>query len=608
MKARIFILGLFICGFAEPAIGQDLQINATVSRNIINVDEQFQVDVELSGSEANQAPQPQRPDLSEFASYLGSGSSTSMQIINGQMSVSKTFTYHFVATKAGTFTIPPVRLTFEGKNYSSQPLKVRVGKGRSGNASPGSPGQTPDSAAPNDDPEKLFLKAIPNKRRVYQNEPVVVSYKIYTAVSVQNYGISELPNPVGFWSEEFDLPKRPRLHDEMVNGIRYRVAEIKRLALFPQGPGQKTLDPLTIECEVQMPRSRSRRDIFDNFFNDPFFGRTVRKSVRSNPVTIDVKPLPEADKPADFSGAVGSFSISGEIDKTRIKANEAITYKVTISGTGNIKIIPEPDLDLSSDFEVYDPEIIENINRNSDVISGSKTFEYVLIPRFAGDYTIRPTTFSFFDLRSQSYRTVSTEPVDVTVSEGDQGYAGVSAPSSKEVVKLIGQDIRFIQMRMPEFEERGSVFYKSFFFYVVLVVPFFAIAGAFMYRRHQDKLSSNVAYARNRKANQMALKRLKKANKQMREGNPREFYGEVSKALMGFIGDKFNVSAAGLITDEVNEILKQHGVNPDIVTEYISCLQTCDYQRFAPSESDNGEMNAFFEKARTAITNLEKSL
>lgn len=606
VKAVCFSVPL--CVFASStAFAQDLQLTATVSRTIIKVDERFQVDVEVTGPEANQAPEPAAPDLSEFASYLGSGSSTNMQIINGQMSVSRTFTYHFVASKEGTFTIPSVHLTYDGKTYRTKSLEVEVVQA----GSPTPLRNTPDrggSRSSNDLSGKLFLKAVPDKQRAYQNEPVVVSYKIYTAVGVQNYGISELPNPVGFWSEEFDLPKRPRLYDEMVNGERYRVAEIKRLALFPQGPGQKTLEPMVIECEVQVPRSRSRRDIFDNFFNDPFFGRSVRRTVRSNSLNIDVMPLPDTNKPADFSGAVGRFSITGEVDKRNVKTNEAITLTLTIAGTGNIKIVPQPNIEFPSDFEVYDPKISENINRSGKTISGSKTFEYVLIPRFAGDYTLKPTTFSFFDLSSKSYETVSTSPVDVTVAKGDQQYANFSLPSSKEDVKLIGQDIRFIQMRMPEFERRGSVFYKSVLFYVAWIVPLLALGGAFVYRRHLDKLSSNVAYARSRKANQMALKRLKKANKQMRAGNPREFYGEVSKALMGFIGDKFNVSAAGLITDEVNEILRNRGMDEETVSQYIECLQTCDYQRFAPSESDNGEMKALFDKARKAIIDLERSL
>jgi len=606
VKAVFFSLSLCFL-LSSKLFAQDLQLNATVSRTIVKLDERFQVDVKITGSEANQAPEPQAPDLSEFASYLGSGSSTNMQIINGQMSVSRTFTYHFLANKEGKFNIPSVQLTYGGKTYRTKPLNVEVVKA----GSPTPLRNTPDRDGSRDSDnlsEKLFLKAVPDKKQVYQNEPVVVSYKIYTAVGVQNYGISELPNPVGFWSEEFDLPKRPRLYDEMVSGVRYRVAEIKRLALFPQGPGQKTLEPMIIECEVQVPRSRSSRDIFESFFNDPIFGRTVRKTVRSNSVAVDVLPLPERNKPADFSGAVGSFSISGEVDKRSVKTNEAITLTVTISGTGNIKIVPQPNMELPSDFEIYDPEVSESINRNGGTISGSKTFEYVLIPRFPGEYNIKPATFSFFDLSSKSYKTVSTSLVDVSVAKGDQQYANLNLPSSKEDVKLLGQDIRFIQMRMPEFDKKGDVFYKSVFFYVALVVPLLALGGAFTYRRHLDKLSSNVAYARSRKANQMALKRLKKANKQMRDGHPREFYGEVSKALMGFIGDKFNVSAAGLITDEVNEILHNRGIDESVVSAYIECLQTCDYQRFAPSESDNDEMNAFFEKARKAIINLEKSL
>ncbi|MFQ5823678.1 MAG: BatD family protein [bacterium] len=605
-----FLIISFILAWSPLIFGQDLEIKAYVNRTTIGLNQQFELSVELSGSDANQAPQPPSPNLEEFAAYLGSSSSQNIQFINGRMSVTKTFTHHFIATKVGKFQIDPIKLDYQGKTFSSAAITIEIVKSQTTPPQKRTPTQNPTVRDTEDLSGLLFLKANVNKRRVYQNEPVIVSYKIYTAVNVSSYGISQLPNTVGFWTEEFPTPQRPTLSDEVINGRRFRVAEIKKVALFPQGPGNKTLDPLIVECEVQVRKRRSRRDIFDSFFDDPFFGltQTVTRTLNSNPISIEVLPLPQEGKPTDFSGAVGKYLISTTVDKKEVKTNEAVTLRLKISGKGNIKFLPQPKVSFPPDFEVYDPKIIENIQRKENQISGSKSFEYVLIPRFPGNQIIKPISFSYFDLSTKSYKTLLTDPIEISVTKGDEPLVAVGVGTSKEDIKFIGQDIRFIQLRLPEFHQVGSIFYKSWPFYLLLMLPLLILGGGFGYRKHLDKLSTNVAYARSRKANQMALKRLRKAKIQMNKGNLREFYGEVSKALMGFIGDKLNVSAAGLITDQVAEMLRTYHIDKEIVSDYLDCLQTCDYRRFAPTNLDNGEMQEFFEKAKKAIINLEKEI
>ncbi|NIR47828.1 protein BatD [candidate division KSB1 bacterium] len=607
LKAIFFLLGIFLS--MQGLLAQDLHIKAYVSSTKIPLDQQFELNVELSGKEANKVPQPALPDIEDFAAFRGTSSSQNVQIVNTQMSVTVTYTHRFIATKIGKFEIPPVKLEYGGKKFTTDPIPIEIVKGqpsqpRSGTSNRGSTDNAEDLS------QLLFLRASVDKNRVYQNEPVTVSYKIYTSVNISSYGISQLPNTVGFWSEEFPTPSRPPLHAEVVNGRRYQVAEIKKVALFPQGPGTKTLDPMVIECEVRLRNRRRSRDIFDSFFDDPFFSlnRTTTKVIRSNPVKIDVLPLPAENKSLDFSGAVGDFSLSASVDKERVKTNEAVTLTVTISGTGNIKILAQPDVEFPSDFEVYDPKISENINRNGGQISGSKTFEYVLIPRFPGTQTIRPISFSYFDLSAKRYKTLSSDPINISVAKGKDRPVNVPLATSKEDVKFIGQDIRFIQTHLPEFQEIGTVFYKEVPFFAILILPLLVLAGAYGYSKHLEKMSTNVAYARSRKANQMALKRLRNANKEMGKGNLRKFYGEVSKALMGFIGDKLNVSAAGLITDEVDSVLRSRGIREETVANYLDCLRTCDFKRFAPSDADNGEMKVFFEKARKAIIALDKEI
>lgn len=607
--AVLFSIGFLSWNSSLP--GQNLEIKAYLNRTQIVLNQQFELSIELTGADVNGAPEPAVPDLGAFATYVYGGQSTNMSWVNGRMSITKVYTHHFIATKVGQFQIPAITVQYKGKDISTKPIVIEIVKGGArsqANRQPGRNSNRPARTPARDLSEQLFLKAEVNKRQVYQNEPLVVSYKIYTAVRVGNYGVVQLPNTVGFWAEEFDIPNRPPLHTEVVNGIQFQVAEIKKVALFPQGPGEKQLDPLMIECEVQLPRTRGRRDFLDSFFDDPFFGRarTVRQRVVSNTVAIDVLPLPVGHRPADFSGAVGDFAITASVDKVRAKTNEAVTLTVKISGTGNIKIIPQPEISFPPDFEVYDPKVTESIQRSSGGISGSKTFEYVLIPRLAGNQSINPISFSYFDPSSKRYKAVTTRRIDLVIEKGRDQFVSRGIATSKEDVKFIGRDIRYIQMRLPEFRRGGTLFYKSYAFYLCLGVPLFALFAAVAYRRHLDELSSNIAYARSRKANQMALRRLKRANQEMRSGNYKQFYAEVSSALMGFIGDKLNVSAAGLITDQVDEMLRVRGIDSEIVSAYLDCLHTCDYQRFAPSQTHNGEMKDFFEKAKNAIISLDK--
>ncbi len=606
-KIFIAVAGLLASSFLGA---QDLQISAYVNRTQIPINQQFELTIELTGADANRAPQPEVPDLSQFAAFLGTSTSLSTQIVNSQISVSKIYSNHFVATKEGQFQIPAIKVDFKGRTFTTAPIDIEIVKGQ---AAPPPATNRPNRGGTSTDAEDLshllFLKAEANKHSVYQNEAVIVTYKIYYALPLRGGNISQTPNMVGFWSEEFPTPQPPRIYTEIINGRQFQVQEIKKVALFPQTAGTKRLEPLAVECEVQLPRRRSR-DFFDSVFDDPFFGlgRTARQTIRSNPITITVLPLPEEGKPADFSGAVGSFSISAQVDKNHVQTNEPVTLKLKVSGIGNLKILPQPKIDFPADFEVYEPKVSENIRREGDQIAGDKIFEYVIIPRFPGNQIIKPAGFSYFDVNSKSYKRIATAPLEITVAKGKDTFATIPMGTSKEDVKLIGQDIRFIQMRMPEFQKIGPPFYKSAPFFMMMVFPLLMLGGAIVYRRHLDKMISNEAYARSRTANKMALKRLRKAQAQMRSGNPREFYSEVSKALMGFIGDKLNVPPAGLITEEVENVLRARGISNEVVRDYLECLKTCDFMRFAPTTAKNGELKNFFEKAQKVIISLDKEI
>jgi len=607
---RIFqslIIFVMMIGNFYPLQSAEIEISTSVDRTTVGLNQTFTLSVDISGEKANEVGDPKVPDISNFTAYMGSsGTSQNIQIINGRMSVSKSISFTYTATALGKFTIPPAVLKLGDKEYRSQPIQIEVVKvSQQPQAQQRRTPQTPSAQSPDQSiADNLFLKVAANKRRVYVNEPLILSYKIYTRVSVTQYGINKAPNTAGFWVEEFPMGNQPKTYEEIVDGKKFMVAEIKRMAMFPTDAGTKTITPMEIECDVRV--QTRRRSIFDSFFDDPFFGRTVRQVVDSRPVTIDVLPLPQEGKPANFTGLVGNFNISANIDKQNVKTNEAISLNIKISGRGNVKMIPAPKVELPPDFEKYEPKVSENIDRNENSVSGYKNYEYVLIPRYPGLQKIKPVLFSYFDISAGKYKMLQTPELIVNVEKGTDEFMTVTSGLSKEEVKLLGKDIRFIQLSDVQFDKIGSFFYKKFYFILIVLLPILIMVSSLGYRRHLDKLSGNVAYARSRKANQMAMRRLHKARKLLSEKTQKAFYAEIANSLMGFLGDKFNIAAAGIITDEVEELMRSKGVAEPVIKQYLSCLQVCDYQRFAPSDAKLDSMKQFFDQAKQAIVALEK--
>lgn len=608
LKFIIIIIIFYASSFSPNLFGSDIKITSSVDRTTVGINQTFTLEVEISGERANTAGEPRLPEISDFAAFMGnSGTSTSMQIINGRMNLSTTYSFTFMATKVGKFTIPAVVINFGGQEYSSKPVAIEIVQSstpaRQQSRQPGARNQS-DQPSTQNLADNLYLQVSVNKRRVYVNEPIILSYKIYTRVTVTQYGIGKLPNTAGFWAEEFPLGNQPKTYEEILNGKKYIVAEIKRMALFPTDAGTKTIGPMEIECSIRV--QQQRRSIFDSFFDDPFFGRTVNQSIASKSLTVEVLPLPGENKPKNFSGLVGQFNLSADVDKTSIKTNEAISLKVKIGGSGNIKMIPSPSVEVPPDFERYEPKLTENINRTENGVSGSKTFEYVLIPRYPGIQKIKPVLFSYFDIASKKYRTLTTPEIVIDVAKGSDEFMTVTSGLSKEEVKLLGKDIRFIQSGNVEFSRIGSYLYKKSYFILLLIFPILAVLTSYGYRRHLNKLSGNIAYARSRKANQLAMKKLHKAKKLLSETRQKAFYAEIANSLMGFLGDKFNIASAGIITDQVEELMRSKNIQDEVIQQYLSCLQVCDYQRFSPSNSNLHEMQNFFNQAKQAIVSLER--
>ena len=613
MKKLRFSALLVMFTWASFASGQDLDFRAS-AREVVSVGDQFRLIYSING----QASGFRAPVIKDFSVLAGpsQSTSTSMQIINNQVSrsVEYSFTYILQATSEGTFTIPPASVNVDGKSYQSNPVTIRVAKG----SAPASPGAQQQAQPQGGEitAKDLFVRASVNKSNPYQGEQVIITYKIYTRIPVAEYSITRTPSTAGFWSQDL-IKDNTKLNQyrETVDGSEYVVAEIKKEALFAQKSGSLTIEPLEMDVVAQIQRKASRRGFndpfFDSFFNDSFLGSTyqnVRKTLRSNQLNINVKPLPSANRPSEFTGAVGNFSISSSIDREQLKANEALTLKFTITGKGNIKLVEKPNLVFPSDFEVYDPRITDNITASQAGVSGSRTFEYLVIPRNPGDFTIKSSRFAFFDIESGTYKTLNSPDFRIKVEKGTGNEANMFAGSSnKEDFKYIGTDIRFIKTSPLKLRPVNSYFLSHPLFPLWLAIPPVLLAAFMLIWRNELRKRNNLALMRNRKATRVARKRLKAAEQFLKQKNQDAFWAEVSNALWGYISDKFNIPGSTLSMDSVNQALKNKNVDEELITQFISTLNNCEFARFAPGDKSLA-MDKLYREAIEVITNTEQHL
>ena len=605
---RIFASTLTVVLLCGWAAGQDPAVRAYLDRTSVFVGQQFTLSVEVSGTGASGSGEPGLPPMEEFARFLGSGTSRQYRLVNGRMSTSKTFNLHFQATREGEFEIGAVQVRLDGRVHEASPLRIRIhGSGRAAPTPRGD--RRPAGTA---DQSDLFVRATADRERVYQNQALVVTYKVYTRVSVSSYGISKQPETAGFWVEDYPQPRQPHTQAEVIDGRRYMVAQIRKMALFPTGAGEKEVGPLVLECRVQTRGGSwdpfGSRDPFRGFFSGGLFDRDVTRQVASNPLRVQVLPLPQEGRPPDFQGAVGDFSISGQLDKSEVKANEAVSLKIRISGSGNLAGLSEPEIAFPSSFEVYPPKVEQQIRRDPGGISGEKTFEYVLIPRRSGPVRMEPVKLAYFDPVSDAYRISSMPELSVHVAPGDHLAEAAEAGLSRQEVKLLGQDIRFIKIGSGPFRRTGESLLTAMGFWIPFSLPLLCLLGAVGYRRHRARLRGDVAYARARRARRVSRKRLSQARTHLDRGAEKEFYQAVGQALMGYLADKLNVAQAGMVSQEVKESLRARGISEESLAGYFDCLQICDLKQFAPSSSGQEEMRDVMASARDALTRMEQEL
>mgnify|MGYP000907453764 CR=1 FL=1 len=607
-RLTVYVIILLIIQ-ASTALSQNVDFKATAPNEVASGDQfrlVFSVNAQANGFKA--------PTIRDFSILSGpnQSSSSSMQIINNQVTRSVEYSYTFLlqAVKEGAFTIPSASVTVEGTVYHTKPIIIRVTKGSTQPRSQQNRQQ--QQGSPDISSSNLFVKASVNKSNPYQGEQIILTYKIYTRVPVSEYSVSKTPSLIGFWTENLIKDNAPlNQYKEVINGSEYVVAEFKKDALFAQKAGKLTIEPLQLDVIAQVERQRRRtNDPFEDFFNDSFFGgnyQNVRKTLSSNPLTINVKPLPSLSNEKDFGGAVGNFKIQTSIDKTELKANDALTLKFTVSGTGNIKLIDKPNFTFPSDFEVYDPRINDNIKVGSTGVSGTRTFEYLLVPRNHGSYTIKPSSFIYFDLSTGSFKTLNTPEFKIKVEKGTGGDSFISGDSNKENFKYIGTDIRFINTKITKLRPINSHLFGSILFWILLILPPVLFGTFLLVWQKELKKRGNIALMRNKRATKVARRRLKAAENHLKGGNQSSFCNEISSALWGYISDKFNIPRSLLSMESVTTALQEKKVKEELIQKFVDTLNNCEFARFAPGDKSQ-VMSNLYSEALEAITQTEQEL
>lgn len=597
---KIFLLFLLL--FFVEVCSQSF--TASVNTTKVGLSDRFEASFTFSGKDVNGLSNFQPPDLKNFLTLSGPNQSTSMQIINGAMSASLTFTYYLQPRSLGKHTIGSAKIKYNGELLSTEPITIEVVQGSSKPQT-----NQNDNAISNEEiAENLFIRAIPDKNQVYQGEQITVTYKLFTRLNISSPQISKLPVYEGFWSEELDGDKNIFFTRENIDGKIFNSAVLKRVALFPQRDGELSVTPFELKIPVLVERKKKTGNIFDTFFDDPFFRttETYEFTAKTNTVKIKVKPLPVAND-ADFNGAVGSYTLTTNFDKLQTKQNEPITLKIEIAGNGNIKLVQFPELKLPSGFESYEPKSFESINR-ANLINGKKTFEYLLVPRNVGKFEIPQLSFTYFDVSKKNYVTLSKGPFEIEVTPGDGNISNSSTPFAKEEIKWLNEDIRYIKTSVKNFNAKNENLFTSSVYWVITAIPLLAFLGLVGFKRREIKISKDVILSRTLRAEKIAKKRLKKAAQFLRQNSKENFYTEISQALLGYLEDRLIIQKSEFTLQIVVDHLLKKNISANLIAEVERIVNHCELVRFASFGDVSVDMNSIFQSTTNLIVNLEKEI
>ena len=553
----------------------------------------------------------QAPSFEGFDVLAGPAESTgsSIQFINGTMtkSVSHTYTYVLLPQSAGTVTIGAAEVKVDGRTYRTRELPIEV-------VDEGDGGRSQQQQQPSDDADRsdaqsrigkddILLRAVVSRTSVYKNEPLHVAFKLYTRVPFANVVPESVPSFDGFWSQDLTDPNYEQVGRETYNGKVYETRVLADYLLYPQQVGTLTIDPLQITVVAQV--------IIQSRHADPFFGMgrevlNVPKKLQSQRVSVTVKPLPDG-APASFNGAVGSFKMDAELPSERLTANSGANATVKISGEGNLTFVQAPKLQLPASFELYNVKTTESINATTSGITGYRQFEYPFIARAEGSYEIEPIEFSYFDPQRREYVTLRSRAVTFEVAPdargGGEAVVMQGRGVSKEDVRQLGQDIRFIRLGAPQLRTVAAPFLFGTAYWIILAVIVVLFALIYVALRRQIRESQNVALVRGKRANKVAVQRFRMAKRYMEEQNRHAFYEEMLRALWGYMSDKFNIPVANLTKENVREELHKRGVSSEDSQRFTAIITQCDEAQYSPVES--ARMGDVYSEGVNLISRIE---
>lgn len=600
MKRIVYLWVMLL--MANLSVWADDEVSFTASApDAVAVGDQFRLSYTITTQKVRDF---RAPSIKGFDVLMGPSRSeqTNVQMINGKTTTmqSITFTYILMATTEGVFHIPGATIIADGNQMVSNAVQIKVlpadkSSGQSGQGKFGSTSITKDD---------VFITATINKTKVYEQEAVLLTYKIYTQVDLRAFDNVKLPDFTGFHAQEVELPANRRWELEHYKGRNYQTTIYRQFVLFPQQTGQLTIAAARFDASIAV--ATQAIDPFEAFFNGGGNVTEIKKSLFTPVQTIEVKALP--NKPANFSGGVGEFNLSSSINSTSVKTNDAITVKLVISGTGNLKLVSNPEVKFPEDFEIYDPKADNKYRLTSNGLSGSKVIEYLAIPRNPGDYKIPPVEFVYFDIKSKTYKALKSEGYNIHVDKGTGDATQTIANfTSKEELKVLNEDIRFIKQNKVTLVPRGQFFFGSLGYILWYVVPSCIFVIFFLLYRKRIATNANIVRVRTRKANKIAVKRLKLAGKSLNDNKKDIFYDEVLKALWGYVSDKLNIPTSQLSKDNIEEELQNYGVDSTLITEFLNVLNNCEFARFAPTDANQG-MDKIYTEALEIISKMESSI
>ena len=567
-----------------------------VSSSTVEIGQRFQITFTINAQGGNF----QAPSFENFRILSGPNQSQSMQVINGSVTKNTSISYVLMAEETGTFTIGAAQINSNGKTRKTETVKIKV-VGQSANSANA---QRNKAQQRKTEAEQLksyvFVRATVDKTEAYIGEKVTVTYKLYSRLNLNGLDLESPTSFTGFWTQDIQTlyGRDIRKVREQYKGQVYDVVELQQTLLYPQRSGDLIIDALSILAKVQIQRKPKNRI-------EQIWGAYDNKEViaKSNPIKLKVKALPTIGKPASFSGAVGKFTMKMSVNKDSLAANESVNVKIEINGNGNLPLINAPDLNFPTDFEVYDPETKNNFKNSYNGSTGKKSFDYLVIPRHSGEFNMKPFEFTYFDVSSKNYKTLTAKPIRLIVRKGEEEENVVFSGRRKESIEVLGTDIRYLHLNNLTLLRVGDAFYGSKLFYLILsVIALLGVLIVFLAKRNKAILSDQAG-RRKSKANKLAKKRLAKAKKHLDESEKVAFYEEISTALFGYFADKFDLEVAELSQEKIISLLASSEYAGEVQLSVKSILEETEMARFAPDSSINPAI--LFEKAVELIQNVE---